>query len=76
MLQDTFDAAVKENQEEFGMEVNVSTKLMQQVQTAVSPVLCLHQALRAVVGAARGSNAECHGGVQAPGELCCACSMC
>ena len=46
-LQETFDAAAKENQEEFGMEVNMFTKLIQQLQTAVFPTLCLHQTPRA-----------------------------
>lgn len=70
VLQETFDAAVKENQDEFGMEVNMLTfcgQLMQPQQKALFPALSISSCF----GAARGSNAECGGRVQASGEFCC-----
>ena len=72
MLQETFDAAVKENQEEFGMEVNVFTfcaQLMQQQQKHNFPP-CEEQSNPCCFGAARGSDTECCRRIQAPGDFC------
>lgn len=65
VLQETFDAAVKENQDEFGMEVNMFTfcaQLLQRQQKALFPALSI-SSTPCCFGAARGSNAECSGRV-------------
>lgn len=74
MLQETFDAAVKENQEEFGMEV-IAFADAASADNSISRHDYIPSTLCCFCAASR-SNAECNGGVQAPGEFCCVCSVC